>query len=94
MPADILARAKRRRLATLSALAARVRNDMRILGDAAATRDPVLGTFGDDPKGRAFAATCARVRERNCDVAPQDRIAALRVRIAARQQVAPRNNLH
>ena len=56
---------------------------------------PMLGAVdadacGNDPLGRAFMAAIDRVHKRNCEVAPQDRIAALRRRIDARQQLAAR----
>ena len=101
--ADILARAKFRRVATLAAVAARARDErvaIRILDDAAAVRAaagaavgdrpaPVLDASDDDDVGRALAAAVTRVRARSSEVSPHDRMAALRVRIAARQQLAP-----
>ena len=101
--ADVLARAKFRRVATLAAVAARARDErvaIRILDDAAAMRTPagaavgarpapVLDVSDDDGVGRALAAAVTRVRARSCEVSPHDRMAALRVRIAARQQLAP-----
>jgi hypothetical protein len=80
---------------------------MRILDDAAAIRvaaaaaadvriAPTMGAinadaYGDDPFGRAFAAAIVLVHKRKCDVAPHNRIAALRARFDARQQLAPRD---
>ena len=101
--ADIRARAKLRRVATLAAVAARARDErvaIRILDDAAAVRAaagaavgdrpaPVLDASDDDDVGRALAAAVTRVRARSSEVSPHDRMAALRVRIAARQQLAP-----
>ena len=84
MSANLLVRAKRRRLAALAAVAARARDErvaMRMLdapatrqaaGEAAGVRSaPALGTYGGDPMDRAFAAAVVRVREGNWKAASQ-----------------------
>ena len=73
--------------AAATRVAAAAATDVRVV--------PMMGAistdaYGDDPLGRAFVAAIVRVYKRSCEVAPQDRIAALRTRICAWQQPAPR----
>jgi hypothetical protein len=101
--ADVLARAKRTRIATLAAVAARARDERvarRILDDAAAARlaadvatgarmAPVHDAGFYDDVGRALVAASARMRASSRQVSPRDRLAAMRERIAGKQQHAP-----
>ena len=67
-----------------------VRRQMSRAAEAAGVRTaPDLETHADDPMSQAFVAAIVRVRERDCHVAPQDRLAALRAQIAARHQRVP-----
>ena len=96
--ADVVARAKRRRLDALAVVIARARDErvaMRMLGEAAAKRDaadvecharidPILEAHGDSMSS-AFVAAVTRVRDSNGVVGPRDRFAALRAKVAAKQ---------